>query len=253
MPGSFNKVFCLGLSRTGTTSLHEAFRALGLRSVHFPIHLFTQPEALGLAPFHPALRLGPYAAWRRGKELKASRAHHHAKTILKGNDAFSDLPVPLFYRELDRLFPGSKFILTTRDRDSWLESMRWLFDDGAVLWKRGHVGDELHQRAYSTTVFDPEKLDAARERHHREVAEYFRSREGDFLALRVDHGDLRYETLAGFLGMETSLAGPCPRVNEARAIRERDRLGHSLNSFALFSLLGIATDRLKRALKAGRF
>jgi hypothetical protein len=223
MTGDFNKVFCLGLSRTGTTSLHEAFRALGLRSVHFPIHLFTQPEVLGLPPFRPTVRLGPYAAWRRGKELKASRAHHDAKSILEGNVAFSDLPVPLYYRELDRLFPGSKFILTTRDGDSWLESMQWLFDDGAVLWKRGHVGDELHQRAYGTTVFDPKKLDAARERHHREVVDYFRGREGDFLALRVDHGDLRYETLAGFLGLETPLAGPCPRVNEAISIDSRQK------------------------------
>lgn len=246
MPGSFNKVFCLGLSRTGTTSLHEAFRGLGLRSVHFPIHLFTQSEVLGLPPFRPTVRLGPYAAWRRGKELKASRAHHDAKSILNGNDAFNDLPVPLYYRELDRLFPGSKFILTTRDGDSWLESMQWLFDDGAVLWKWGHVGDELHKRAYGTTVFDPEKLDAARERHHREVAEYFDRRDGDILTLRVDRGDLRYETLAGFLGMETPLAGPCPRVNEARAVCGSDRLDRILKRFPPFSLFALLLAGLKK-------
>jgi hypothetical protein len=246
MTGDFNKVFCLGLSRTGTTSLHEAFRALGLRSVHFPIHLFTQPEVLGLPPFRPTVRLGPYAAWRRGKELKASRAHHDAKSILKGNDAFCDLPVPLYYRELDRLFPGSKFILTTRDGDSWLESMQWLFDDGAVLWKRGHVGDELHQRAYGTTVFDHEKLLAAYKRHHREVAEYFHGREGDFLTLRVDRGELRYETLAGFLGVTTALAGPCPRTNEAAAIDPKQKRDFTSGRFFPVAFLRLLRARTIR-------
>jgi hypothetical protein len=246
MPGNFNKVFCLGLSRTGTTSLHEAFRMLGLRAVHFPIHLFTQPEVLGLPPFQPAVRLGPYAAWRRGKELKASPVHHDARALLEGSDAFCDLPVPLFYRELDRMFPGSKFVLTTRDPDSWLESMRWLFKEGAVLWKRGHVGDELHQRAYGTTVFDQAKLLAAWERHHQEVENFFHHREGDLLRMRVDHGDLRYETLAGFLGMETPLAGPCPRVNEARAVSGSDRLDRILKRFPPFSLFALLLAGLKK-------
>jgi hypothetical protein len=245
MPGNFNKVFCLGLSRTGTTSLHEAFRALGLRSIHFPIHLFTQPEVVGLPPFRPALRLGPYAAWRRGKELKASRFHHDAKRLLESNDTFCDLPVPLFFRELDRMFPGSKFVLTTRDADSWLASMRWLFEDGAVLWKRGHVGDELHLRTYGTTVFDREKLLTARERHHREVEDFFRNREGDLIRIRVDQGEMRYETLAGFLGLETSLAGPCPRVNETRAVSERDRFGRMLGRIPAFSLVALLRARLK--------
>lgn len=242
MPGSFTKVFCLGLSRTGTTSLHEAFCALGLRSVHFPIHLFTQPEVLGLPPFRPTVRLGPYAAWRRGKELKASRVHHNARALLETYEAFCDLPVPLFYRELDRMFPHSKFILTTRDPDSWLESMRWLFEEGAVLWKRGHVGDELHQHAYGTTVFDHEKLLAAHKRHHCEVAEHFHGREGDFLTLRVDRGELRYETLAGFLGVTNPLAGPCPRANEASLIDPKQK-----RDFASGRFFPVAFLRLLRA------
>jgi hypothetical protein len=246
MPGSFNKVFCLGLSRTGTTSLHEAFCALDLRSVHFPIHLFTQSEALALPPFRPTLRLGPYAAWRRGKELKASRVHHDAKGILENHDAFCDLPVPLYYRELDRLFPGSKFILTTRDGGSWLESMKWLFDDGAVLWKRGHVGDELHQRAYGTTVFDRKKILAACERHHREVAEYFRDREGGLLTLRVDRGELRYETLAGFLGLDSPLSGPCPRANEAAPIDSKQKRDFATGRVFYVSLWRILRCRIGR-------
>jgi hypothetical protein len=32
----WSKVFGIGLSKTGTTSLHQAFLALGLRSLHYP-------------------------------------------------------------------------------------------------------------------------------------------------------------------------------------------------------------------------
>jgi Sulfotransferase domain len=31
---SFNKVFCIGMNKTGTSSLHQAFLALGLNSIH---------------------------------------------------------------------------------------------------------------------------------------------------------------------------------------------------------------------------
>ena len=246
MTGNFNKIFCLGLSRTGTTSLHEAFCAFGLHAVHFPIHLFTQSEVLALPPFRPTVRLGPYAAWRRGKELKASRAHHDAKNILEEHDAFCDLPVPLYYRELDRLFPGSKFILTTRDDDSWLESMKWLFDDGAVLWKRGLVGDELHQRIYNTTVFDREKLLAACEHHNREVTEYFRGREDELLTLRVDKGELRYETLAVFLGLDSPLLGPCPRSNKAASIDPKHKREFAISRFFPVALWRLLKLRLFR-------
>ncbi len=37
-------------------------------------------------------------------------------------DAFQDNPWPLVYRRMDALYPGSKFILTVRDPDRWLES-----------------------------------------------------------------------------------------------------------------------------------
>ncbi len=242
----FNKVFCLGLSRTGTTSLHEAFRTLGLRSAHFPIHLFTQSEVFGLPPFRPAVRVGPYAAWRRGKELKASRVHHEARTLLESRDAFCDLPVPLFYKELDRMYPGSKFVLTTRDCNGWLKSMQWLFDDGGALWKRGFVGDELHHRVYGTISFDRKKLLSAWELHHQEVGNFFLHREGDLLRVRVDRGELRYETLAAFLRLDTTLSGPCPRANEAMAIDPRQKSKFAAARFfpsALWHLLRARTLR----------
>ena len=82
-------IFGIGLSRTGTTSLHHAFEILGIRSAPTSVALLFDPddEVLGLY------------------------------------EAFTDNPIPFLYQRLDARFPGSKFILTTRDLDDWLRSM----------------------------------------------------------------------------------------------------------------------------------
>jgi len=241
LPRSFNKVFCLGLSRTGTTSLFHALRALGLRPFHYPLWLFSKPEVLGLPPFRPMLPLNPCAAWRRGKELKASRNLHDAQALLETHDAFTDLPIPLFYHSLDRFFPGSKFILTTRSVESWLQSMEWLFTTGGIVWKRGHLGDELHQAVYGTTVLDREKLIAAWHRHHGEVRAAFASRPGDLLEIIVDRGEMTYEALEKFLGLAPSgLQGECPRVNESKSLAAAETPSNSRGLLAkIFKRLAV--------------
>lgn len=222
------KVFCLGLSRTGTTSLCAALENLGYRTNHNPMHLFTQSDVMGAPAFTPRLKLNPYASWRRSKEIKAF-ACRDARAILDTFDAFGDLPIPLFYQELDRMFPGSKFILTTRNLDRWLTSMEWLFDEGGIIWKRGHIGNELHQEVYGTTRFDRESLIHAFETHTEAAQAYFGDRENDFCHLTIDQGELTYERIKEFLGIEAPHAGPCPKVNDARPATRKDRIGHAIS------------------------
>jgi hypothetical protein len=243
MSRPFNKVFCLGLSRTGTTSLCSALEVFGLRTVHYPIHLFTQSEALGLPSFRQALKLGPYGAWLRGKELKASRVGHKARQILDTHDAFGDLPVPLYYRELDSMYPGSVFIHTMRDVNSWVNSMEWLFKDGRVLWKRGHIDDELHQRVYGTTRFDPGILRKAFDQHEDKVKAFLESKGANGLVLRVDQGEMTYEKLSEFLGLPVSKSGPVVKLNEARVVSGGQKLGFIGAQFLL---------PLRLALRAAR-
>lgn len=88
-----NKVFGVGLSKTATTSLTFALEILGFCTKHYP-----------------SLRYYPH--WLRGIK----------KHVLEEDQAFSDITIIPFYKELDRKYPGSKFILTARDLDDWLES-----------------------------------------------------------------------------------------------------------------------------------
>jgi len=229
------KIFCTGLSRTGTTSLCAALEIFGLRTIHWPIHLFAQSEALGLPSFRPTLRLGPYAAWRRGKELKASRALHDARRILETHDAFSDLPVPLYYRELAGLFPGSLFIHTTRRVEDWLPSMEWLFEEGGVLWNRGRLADELHQRIYGTIRFDSARLREVFLRHEESVGCFLREQGARGLLLRIDSGEMTFERLAAFLGIPSNRTGPVPRSNEARPVADTARFSRRLAPLRLIA------------------
>ena len=41
-----SKVFCIGLSRTGTTSVCEALNLLDVKTLHFSLTLFVSPEII---------------------------------------------------------------------------------------------------------------------------------------------------------------------------------------------------------------
>lgn len=80
------KIFAVGFNKTATSSLHELFVQLGLRSYHG-------------------------VKWRSCNDLR----------ILSQYDCFSD-GVPLNLERLDSMFPKSKFILQVRELDDWVYS-----------------------------------------------------------------------------------------------------------------------------------
>jgi hypothetical protein len=55
------KIFCIGLNKTGTSSLHEAFQVLGINSVHYK-----DDKGFVLAIFKITLNVAnPPVLWRR--------------------------------------------------------------------------------------------------------------------------------------------------------------------------------------------
>jgi hypothetical protein len=77
-----HKIFGIGLAKTGTTSLNDAFAILGIASIGCP----------------------------------------QSVASIRRFDAATDGIVADRFEELDRVFPNSKFIYTVRDPDSWLRS-----------------------------------------------------------------------------------------------------------------------------------
>ena len=156
------KIFCIGFHKTGTTSLGKLLRKLGYRE-------------------H-----GPYRT--RDREFVAKLACGDLAELFaaaEGPDAFRDNPWPLFYRELDARFPGSRFILTLRDSSSWIASALNHFgsqpDPSSPMreWIYGAASPVGHERAYVERF----------ERHNREVRAYFAGRERDLLAIDLSDGD----------------------------------------------------------------
>lgn len=178
------KVFGIGLSRTGTKSLHRAFTHLGYRSEHFPAHLLrTSGGDLTL-------------------DLAGVRAY----------DAMTDTVASVFFRELDVYYPGSKFVLTVRDIDAWVRSCRAHFAsmEGEPASPAADRIRLLRQRAYGRTDFDAGAFRAAYLGHVEAVKAHFHGRD-DLLVIDICNGR-GWEPLCRFLGIEPE-AGAFPWAN----------------------------------------
>ncbi|HIP22385.1 MAG TPA: hypothetical protein EYG79_02145 [Rhodobacteraceae bacterium] len=180
------KVFCIGFQKTGTSSLSKALQALG----------FTVGDAIKV--------LNRTVNWRapdpRPEIIKKVLA------VVEGVDALQDSPCAFIYRELDAAHPGSKFILTIRDTDDWLESYRRFFSDKNNPLRRWMYGVERfsgHEATYRQ-IFEAQNA---------EIIEYFAGRPDDFLVMDLGKGD-GWLKLVNFLG-EGALK-PFPHTNKGK-------------------------------------
>jgi hypothetical protein len=158
------RIFGIGMHKTATTSLHSALKILGYDSMHWKNAHWAK------------------AIWN---EMKAGRS-----LTLERSYALSDLPIPLLYRELDKAYPGSQFILTTKWEDRWLKSVEkhWSREHNRFRqnWDTDPFTHKIHTELYGRRNFDADIFLARYRRHNSEVFEYFRNRPGDLLVMDMD-------------------------------------------------------------------
>ncbi len=170
MTSSINKIFGIGLSRTGTTSLTHALRMLGYKASHWEDHDIINKHLIQ-------------------NQFKISLLEHY--------DALLDNPIPSIYQELDKVYPGSKFILSIRDFDSWLKSVKHHF-----LINVGPQNPSFNTAlCYGSWYFDEEKFTRTYYEHEQEVREYFKDRPEDLLIINICEGE-GWEKLCPFLDRE---------------------------------------------------
>lgn len=164
------RIFGIGLSRTGTLSLAVALRLLGYRTVHYP--------------------------W----SLEEIHAH----------DAATDIPVTRRFAFLQEAYPGAKFVLTTRDTESWLASCERHFTEEAwrdappLEWtdSQRYVA-ETEFALYGTWRFDAEQFAEAKERHEAAVRTAFRASPERRLVIDIaNRPDIAWPELLAFLGYD---------------------------------------------------
>lgn len=202
-------VWGIGLTRTGTHSLSRALEILGYNCIHYPTLATLLHEPL---------------------------------------EAATDEPVAVVYKYLDFLYPGSKFILTFRQEDEWLQSAAahrrrhferlkgWTpFDSPfssreesamhaktATILGQSLARDRAVERAftqmtlYETVEYDEALFRAGYKRHHEDVFRYFARRPADLLVLRICEGE-GWSKLCDFLGHEVP-AAEFPMLNVKRPV-----------------------------------
>lgn len=176
------KIFGIGLSKTGTTSLANALTILG----------YKVKDCLGVT------------SYAKG-DLSSIDMH-----IFSTYDAFTDTPIPSFYRELDAQFPNSKFILTVRDMDGWKASCKKQFNQRhAATQSTAHK--QLFIDLYGTDVFDPDMFQEGYEKYTNDVIDYFKDRPNDLLIMNIAKGD-GWEILCPFLNKPIPDT-PFPKAN----------------------------------------
>jgi len=168
------KVVGVGLPKTGTTSLGYCFRRFGFKHQTFDMDL----------------------------ALKVKRNQiDDVLRVAQKHEAFEDWPWFLLYKEFDRRFPNSKFILTLRkDTETYVRSLQGHHEREGIRnkdWVKPHWWDEVHGQEPAQWDYD---YSARRyENHNRAVLEYFAGRiNKDLLVVCWETGD-GWETLSRFL------------------------------------------------------
>lgn len=143
------KIWCLGLSRTGTTTLSEVLNKVGYRHIHYP----TDEQMLDM-----------------------------------NNDGCGDIPVIPVYKQLDKKFPNSKFIYTIRDKDAWLKSME-PYLERKKSWHQSARQINIRKEVYSEPFFRYNTYSESYDFWDKDFREYFKYRPNDFLVLDIIGGD----------------------------------------------------------------
>ena len=97
------KIICVGIGKTGTTSISKALRHLGYTVFDWEEQVFDFQDHW-------------VDVFQNGAQLDVKRVYQHA-------DAVVDAPGNFFWEEILEAYPDSKVILSEREENSWLKSL----------------------------------------------------------------------------------------------------------------------------------
>lgn len=237
------KVFCIGLSRTGTTALSHALDSMGIKTIHYSLSAFVQiGELSSKHAFKPSNMGSPYWNWVLLREIRAQKLRN-ITDILSSYEGFADLPFPFLYQEMSERYPNAKFIYTYRNESNWLKSMKWLIEEGPSLWGQGLLDEEIRRWAYKSDRFNPDELLKIYNAHKSRVFQYFKD-SNKFISIDIDKEGLPQKRIANFL--EVQEIASIPQGNKTRPVSvPRKALHTSARKFAPLHLLITIFNRIR--------
>lgn len=139
-----SKIFGIGLPKTGTSSLCQAMTELGYSSIHY-------------------------------SDSPDYDVHY--------NDFICDMPMQTRFDFYDKRYPNSKFVLTTRNIDSWLDSCdRWI-NDRPVL--KQSIAGRYRLELYGIITYDKQIFTDTYNKFHNNILNYFSNRIKDLLIIDI--------------------------------------------------------------------
>lgn len=196
------KVIGAGFGRTGTMSLKVALEELGFGPCYHMSEAFEHPEHVSL-----------WEAAIRGEPLDWEK-------IFGSYQAAVDWPTSAFYKELMKVYPHAKVLLTIRAPEKWYESTKHTIyttvdvpDPSPTLrmatkliWEQTFEGS-FEEHRYAIEVF---------KRHNEEVKNHVPPER--LLIYEVREG---WKPLCEFLGVEIPEGKPFPHLNDMEAFKEK--------------------------------
>lgn len=200
-----DKVFCISMQRTGTTSVGKFFRDFGFKWAGWPAD---EKNDWSGSWFD-----GDYEAIFSSSDFRKS-------------NAFEDSPwfLPGFYKILSNRFPKAKFILFTRDPDAWFESMVKHSGGDVVGISRIHckiyrreleyfellhsgtidetTENQIHSKKIMKLLGHAEHYKNVYRLHNIEVQDFFRRRSPVSLHVGALEDPKKWQKLGKFLGVK---------------------------------------------------
>ena len=167
---NMEKIFCIGMFKTGTSSMAIALEKLGYKTLR--------------GPWWPKKIMIKDDFYERPNEWIPY--HTTIKHKIGYYDAFVDYPWMFLYDKLDFWYPNSRFVLTVRDPESLARS------DIDMLKRIGHSESKIYTK---------KKIINRYTEHRKKVLEYFKSK-NNFIEFDIFKGE-GWKKLCSFLNKET--------------------------------------------------
>ena len=170
-----DKVFCLGLPKTGTTSMASALLRLDYKVHHSPNVDIVQSASYGV-------------------------------------DALTGGTVVPYMEALDLLWPDAKFILLIRDEKDWIDSCRRHYTQRFLVSGLSEIQKRNRREIWGIEDYDEKTFLRVSRDHILNVLHYFRDRSDKLLIINICAGE-GYDKLCPFLELPIR-EGPFPHSNK---------------------------------------
>jgi len=134
--------------------------------------------------------------------------------LLKRYDGAKDQPWATLYKDIYKLYPDAKYILTIRDStDRWFKSKSYhqLRASGETAFARAATNKVVYGK--SMAVYNEELYKEKYERHNSDVIDFFRDKQDQFIIMCPECGD-NEKKLERFLGIDSDFKLDVPKKQD---------------------------------------